>query len=142
VRVEAGGLQGALQEMARDWYQMHGAECVFDDGDIVEPDDPGVATALYRIAREAARNAAHHGEAEHIVIRLREAGGHLELEVRDDGRGMAEVPVAGPGMGLQIMRHRAELIGGTLEIGSAPGRGTVVRCSIPDTWTRRVGSQP
>ena len=140
VRVEAGGLSGALEEMARGWQQMHGAECVFEhegDGDL---DDDRVATALYRIAREAARNAVLHGGASRIVIRLIESLEHLTLEVRDDGQGMVAVPQDGPGMGLQIMRHRAEHVGGLLEIESSPGQGTAVRCRILSTRGSGAGS--
>jgi two-component system sensor kinase FixL len=130
VQVEAGGLPAALEEMARRWEQMHGTECVFERDGEGDVDDDRVATALYRIAREAARNAVLHGEARRVVIRLVEGDGRLTLEIRDDGRGMAKVPENGPGMGLQIMRHRAEHAGGTLDIESSPGQGTVVRCRI------------
>jgi signal transduction histidine kinase len=131
VRVDADGLDGALGEMAREWEQLYGTACVFEhEGVTAGADDERIATALYRIAREAARNAVLHGGARRIVIRLVTTADQLELQVRDDGFGMEEVPLQGPGMGLQIMQHRAEIIGGTLEIESAPGRGTVVRCRI------------
>ena len=121
--------------MARRWEQMNGTECEFEHEQYGYGggDDDRVATALYRIAREAARNAVLHGEARRVVIRLVEDDGSLTLEIRDDGRGMAKVPEDGPGMGLQIMRHRADHAGGTLEIESSPGRGTVVRCRIVST---------
>ena len=142
VRVEAGGLEGVLEEMARGWEQMHGVQCVFEHEGDADPDDEKVATALYRIAREAARNAVLHGAAQRIVIRLVGSDNALELQVRDDGQGMAEVPSAGPGMGLQIMRHRARLVGGTIEIDSEVGRGTVVRCRIENSRAKGAGSQP
>jgi two-component system CheB/CheR fusion protein len=142
VRIEAGGLEGVLEEMARGWEQMHGVQCVFEHEGDGDPDDERIATALYRIAREAARNAVLHGAAQRIVIRLVGSEDALELQVHDDGRGMAEVPVAGPGMGLQIMRHRAHLVGGALEIDSEVGRGTVVRCRIESPRARGAGSQP
>jgi len=142
VRVEAGGLEGVLEEMARGWEQMHGVQCVFEHEGDGDPDDERVATALYRIAREAARNAVLHGGAQRIVIRLVGSEDALELQVHDDGEGMAEVPADGPGMGLQIMRHRAHLVGGALEIDSEVGRGTVVRCRIESPRARGAGSLP
>jgi two-component system CheB/CheR fusion protein len=138
VRVEAGGLTGALEEMARGW-QQNGAECVFEHEGSGDFEDDRVATALYRIAREAARNAVLHGGASRVVVRLVERDEEVTLEVRDDGRGMETVPVDGPGMGLQIMRHRAESVGGTLRIESSPGRGTRVRCRIVSN--RRKGEE-
>jgi signal transduction histidine kinase len=141
VRVEGSGLAGALAEMAAEWEQMHGVACVFEHEGNGGPDDERVATAVYRIAREAARNAVIHGAAEHIVIRLADDEEKLELAVHDDGQGMAVVPEGGPGMGLQIMRHRAEQIGGTLDIESTPGIGTVVRCKIDSNRARVAGSQ-
>jgi two-component system CheB/CheR fusion protein len=141
VHIEAGGLVGALREMAREWERMYGTACSFDDAAGVAPGDQRVATALYRIAREAARNAVIHGQARHIEMRLRPTPTGVELEVRDDGCGMAEVPVRGPGMGLQIMRHRADLVGGTLDISSSPETGTTVRCTIPVTTRRELGGQ-
>jgi signal transduction histidine kinase len=141
VRVEAGGLHSALGEMARDWQQMHGTECIFVHEGQPDLDDERVATCLYRIAREAARNAVLHGAARLIVIRLVAGEDGIELEVRDDGQGMAEVPADGPGMGLQIMRHRAALVGGVLDIESAVDSGTVVRCRIAGNRAVSVGKQ-
>jgi signal transduction histidine kinase len=141
VHIEAGGLVGALREMAREWERMYGTACSFEGDATAEPQDQRVSTALYRIAREAARNAVIHGQASHITIRLAAlaaeaeggAPGAIQLEVSDDGCGMAQVPIHGPGMGLQIMRHRCEIIGGELSIQSQPQVGTTVRCKIPFT---------
>lgn len=103
------------------------------DGD-AELDDAFAATQLYRIAQEALYNAAKHAEARVVTIRLSAGNAGVELEVRDDGRGMPETLSRGSGSGLRIMRHRAGLIGSALEIRSAPGEGTAVRCR---SYTRR-----
>jgi two-component system sensor histidine kinase UhpB len=50
------------------------------------------------------------------------------MEVEDDGAGLPEPPPMGKGIGLRVMRHRAQLIGGTLEIGASPAGGTRVSC--------------
>jgi signal transduction histidine kinase len=96
VRVEGGGLAGALAEMAGDWEQMHGSACVFEhEGDGGPDDEKRRPRCTGSLARRP-RNAVIHGAAEHIVIRLagREEG--LEFEVRGDGKGMAVVPESGP----------------------------------------------
>src|SRR5205814_2274195 len=86
-------------------------------------DDPTIATHLYRIAQEAISNALRHGKPHEIVINLQQEDAHLNLSIRDDGIGLREKPSAGAGFGLQIMHYRANLIGGTLKVGSANGQG-------------------
>ncbi|HVH66718.1 MAG TPA: hypothetical protein VM716_02530 [Gemmatimonadales bacterium] len=63
-----------------------------------------------------------------MLIRLAHENGREVLEVRDDGAGMRRDAARSYGMGLRIMRHRASLIGATLELRPAEGGGLVVRC--------------
>jgi two-component system, NarL family, sensor histidine kinase UhpB len=86
---------------------------------------------VYRVAQEALSNAARHGDASRIEVRLRriEAGG-VELSVADDGRGFAFDEAEG-GLGIAGMRERALLIGAELTIESRPGHGTTVRLRVP-----------
>ena len=95
-------------------------------------------TAVYRTAQEALQNAAKHARARSIRVRLYRQKDRAVLEVTDDGSGFDPVAApaagtpAGPtGFGLSGMRERAELLGGRLELTSAPGCGTTVRLSIP-----------
>ncbi len=91
----------------------------------------GAANQLYRIAQEAVQNALKHSQAREIRVSLAAAGDRLELQVRDDGRGMdREMVDQTAGRGLQIMRHRAEMIGAQLQIRSSSHSGTVVRCTV------------
>lgn len=97
----------------------------------------GVELALYRIAQEAISNARRHGEAARVEVMVTIEPGIARLDVVDDGRGFApgRAPaVAGRGEGLSGMRERAALLGGALEIESAPGSGTriVARVPLPD----------
>lgn len=89
------------------------------------------ATHLYRIAQEAVANARRHGNASQVDIRLRFNDGSLVLEVEDNGTGFDPGEIGEEGLGVRSMRHRAELLEGQLEIDSSPGRGTLVRCSLP-----------
>jgi signal transduction histidine kinase len=92
---------------------------------------PRVEEALYRIALEALGNAARHAEASQVTVRLAGDDNQVVLEVSDDGVGFTpERPLPGR-LGLRSMRERAELLGGTLDIRSAPGAGTLVRAAIP-----------
>jgi len=85
---------------------------------------------LFRIAQEALRNALRHGGGGAVEIRLEGDRSVLELTVTDHGKGFLNPPTGG-GLGLRIMRHRAELIGGRLEIESMYGKGTRVYCHVP-----------
>lgn len=77
---------------------------------------------LYRIAQEAASNGIKHGGAKRIEISLRRRGGVLEMTVKDNGRGYSN-PGDGAGIGMEIMRNRARMIGGDITVASAPGKG-------------------
>lgn len=88
-------------------------------------------SACFRIAQEALTNAMRHAGAKRIWIRVAAEGDHLVLVVRDDGEGF-DVVESGPGFGLDSMRERATLAGGTLTIESGL-TGTTVRASFPLT---------
>ena len=106
-----------------------------------------VETAVYRTAQEALQNVAKHANARNVRVRLYLQRDKMVLEVADDGTGFdpaaigangAAAAAAGAalasqptGFGLAAMRERAELLGGKLELASAPGRGATVRLTVP-----------
>jgi two-component system CheB/CheR fusion protein len=131
VQVDAQGLMAALHELAASIQALHGMECTFECDAPVPIEDNRVATQLYRITQEAVANALKHGHAAQVHIALQEHDGIITLEVRDAGVGLPGDPGDPPGgLGLSIMRYRAESIGGALEIGPAEGGGTRVACII------------
>lgn len=91
--------------------------------------DPDQLHALVRITREAVSNAARHGKAGLVRVRLATDGGRRLLEVEDDGVGfdVAGTLAGGTGYGLVSMRERAEGLPGDFEVDSAPERGSAVR---------------
>lgn len=90
------------------------------------------ALAIYHLARESLTNVRKHAGASSVALRLVTEGDGLVLEIRDDGCGFdVSMPVAHEHMGLRNMRDRVEALGGTVEIESAPGRGTLVRAHLP-----------
>ena len=124
------GLAASLESLARSFPQL---EVKADAQPCRLP--AHVETAVYRIAQEALQNVAKHAEARAARVRLLTRGDTMTLEVEDDGKGFIPAELAGRtgpgGYGLQGMRERAELLGGTLELRSNPGHGTLLRLRFP-----------
>jgi PAS domain S-box-containing protein len=92
---------------------------------------PAIEQELYGIALEALNNALRHSDATWVSVQISTAEGRLEMEVVDNGKGFEPVALAEKGgLGLLNMRQRAEKMGGTLTVVSAPGEGTTVRVSV------------
>ncbi|MEU6407906.1 GAF domain-containing sensor histidine kinase [Microbispora sp. NPDC046933] len=95
---------------------------------------PEIEVAVLRVAQEALHNAVRHAGATRIDVRLAYDDAGLVLEVRDDGAGFDSAGLHGGGvhgLGLLSMSDRAQAVGGTLSVSSAPGRGTTVRLEVP-----------
>ncbi|MEF8817901.1 MAG: PAS domain S-box protein [Salinibacter sp.] len=133
VDVEANGLAEALRRLSQNAVRMFDVACSFREIDTVLVHNNTVATHLYRIVQEAVSNAVRHGEADDIKVILAEGDEQIRLQVRDDGTGFDTDAADGSGMGVNIMNHRARIIGGTLEVSSQLGDGTVVTCTVPQT---------
>jgi PAS domain S-box-containing protein len=88
------------------------------------------AAQLYRIVQEALHNAVEHGGAHKVEIDLAVNSDNMVLTVRDDGKGF-DGTAALNGMGLRIMRYRAQCIGGSCEVQSNGAEGTIVTCRVP-----------
>jgi signal transduction histidine kinase len=126
------GLTAALEDLAEHMTkQAAGLECVFACDQTIEIKGNDTATHLFRIAQEAVNNAIKHSQAKCIEIGLAKRAPWLVLEISDDGIGFEETDETKcQGMGLRIMRYRANAIGGTLTIGHGEDRGTKVRCMV------------
>jgi two-component system sensor histidine kinase UhpB len=106
-----------LVRVARDWP---------------DPIRRSTAQHLRRIVQEAVNNGRQHGRATSIRVWLRLTGrGYARVTIQDDGAGIATEDGSGPGMGMLGMRERATLIGGTLSVDTARGRGTTIRVVFP-----------
>ena len=128
---DKGGLEAALEELANSATRLYGIPCSFIcDGDVPLQDN-AQAVHLFRITQEALNNAIKHGRPKVVVIALEADNGRLSLRVSDDGIGL-QATAAGnkKGMGFNIMRYRARMLGGTLEIQPNLPTGTVVICSM------------
>lgn len=122
----AAAIAGQVERLGRGEIETE-----FDaDGDFADLGDDA-QLVVYRVAQEALNNAARHSGAAHVRVRLsRGAGGGVDLEVADDGRGFA-FEASERGLGIAGMRERALLVGGEVTIESRPGAGTTVRLTVP-----------
>jgi signal transduction histidine kinase len=141
------GLAAALEALARRAQALEGLEVKTEislgaqsaNGELqTRRLDPELESTIYRIMQEALTNVSRHAQATKAVVSVTERDGVIRASVTDDGQGLPDVGRLGPrgdglegGFGMSGMRERAELVGGELEFGPAPGRGTVVRLTVP-----------
>lgn len=121
------GLAGALRDTAGR-YSSNGLRVTVEAPEQLPALPAAAEVAAYRIAQEALTNVVRHAQARRCSVNLA-VGRALQLEIRDDGRGLPANRKAG--VGLASMRERAEELGGTCLIENAPGGGTRVVAELP-----------
>jgi two-component system sensor histidine kinase UhpB len=122
------GLVPALSALAADFASRTGLAIVRRfDGDL-----PTLGSdrelVVFRVAQESLTNAARHGRASSVELRLERSERGVQLRVRDDGVGLNG---AKPGAGIEGMRERALLVDGRFAIVPGPGRGVEVQLDVP-----------
>ncbi len=130
--LEGATLQSALHHIGDEAARRGGLRVDVN----VEPELPYLSvdaeTAICRLVQEALANVLKHASAERAQVALHAAGSHLHLEISDNGRGFdAEQGDMSGRFGLVGMRERARLLGGDLQVRSAPGEGTLLVASLP-----------
>ena len=121
----------ALEALAAGTREHFGVECLLRSGEARLTLGDFRALHLYRIAQEAINNAIRHGKAAHLIVTISQVGNWGILTVQDDGSGMPDNQVPSAGMGLRIMRHRARMLGGQLDIHEEATHGLTISCSFP-----------
>jgi signal transduction histidine kinase len=127
VQTETGGLTAALRALAARSRDLYGLEVNF--GAEVWPGfalTETNASHLYRITQEALTNAARHGRATLVEISLRAKESGFSLRITDNGVGLMPALPSSAGMGLKIMKYRADMIGAKFEITANQPHGAVV----------------
>jgi signal transduction histidine kinase len=97
---------------------------------------PLVETVIFRVVQEALTNVAKHAHADSVLLQATQSEGRLAVEIEDDGRGFDAATLARPGSdgrgwGLLGMRERVQMLGGTLQLDSTPGKGTRLVLTLP-----------
>jgi len=130
VELTASGLKNALRNLAAQACDSSGIKCHFKAARGVRVPDDTSALHLYRIAQEAVTNAVKHSEAKNILVTLDRNPTHTCVSVLDDGKGFA-VRRRAKGLGLHMMRYRANALGGELKIERRRTGGMDITCIIP-----------
>ena len=131
------GLVPALERYIAEYSQRFAIVADLETGRLSEQRlPPAIETALYRIIQEALTNVARHASAANVSVLLRHTPGSVLAMVEDDGQGfdatLREHPEPSDRhLGLFGMQERAVLLGGTLTVESAPGRGTTIVVRVP-----------
>ncbi len=128
------GLLTAMRTLVEQWREQTHVAVDFHSGTIDDSQIPThIATAIYRVVQEALTNIIKHAHAKHVSLII-EDGDTIAVIVEDDGIGFDSETMQARRtnrMGLQGMRERVALVGGTLTIKSSPGSGTTVFVRIP-----------
>jgi two-component system sensor histidine kinase UhpB len=127
------GLIPAIRSYASERLEPLGVDVEFDLPSQLPRLPTRLETILFRISQEAISNIIKHAEASHVSITLT-YDHDLSLLIEDDGVGFEvneNAPSSAEHMGLFGVRERAAAVGGQAEIGSSPGRGTILRVTIP-----------
>jgi PAS domain S-box-containing protein len=125
------GLAAAVEWQVQDFQARSGIRCKVRllTQEVVASN---ASTAMFRIFQETLTNVARHAKATRAEVVLQKQRDRLVLLIRDNGRGFAEEdPCVSNSLGLLGMRERAAILGGRVNISSAPGRGTTVTAWIP-----------
>jgi len=127
------GLVAAVQRLTTDLADRHQLELNVDLAGLSDesrlPAD--IETVVYRIVQESLTNVTRHASAARVRVTVVVTDGRLRAEITDDGTGFEPTPGKRRSLGLTGMVERATLVGGEVNITSAPGAGTTVRLDLP-----------
>jgi PAS domain S-box-containing protein len=134
------GLVAATENYVREWSRHSGVTVEFHASGLKRMRlAPEVETNFYRITQEALNNTHKHAKATRASVLIEKGDGSVILIIEDDGKGfnVKDKKSRSKGLGLTGMQERAALVGGTLEIESAPGQGTTIFARVPATIVKR-----
>jgi PAS domain S-box-containing protein len=131
------GLSAAIEWALGDFQKRTGITCGLHDEAPRDKLADGTSTAVFRILQEGLTNVARHAAASSVLVHLGLDHGWFVMTLQDNGRGMPDGTGPGSSLGILGMHERAALVGGNVEVESAPGRGTRLRVSVPQPHSRQ-----
>ena len=124
------GLVPALEWHSQEFQKRYNIKVEFDSQWQELKTTSLIATGLYRMYQESLTNVARHSDATNVVARLSTINGDIRLSITDNGKGFDPSLASNKTLGLLGMKERAAMLGGTVEINSEPGKGTVVIITV------------
>ncbi len=141
VVMDRGGIFMALNELCLELERVYSVSCNLTYDEDLALDSPVLFTNLYNIIQESMINAVKHGNPSTIFVTLKKKGNGLKISVCDDGSGFSDEDL-GRGLGIFLMKYRADLIGGHLNIDNNEGGGVVVSCTVESLGNGKCGDRP
>ena len=138
--VERLGLEAALRQLAARFRKQQSADVQLRISRGAAALSLEAQEVIYRVAKEALQNAFKHSQASSVKLLMGSADKRIRLSIQDDGVGFSTETAQGKPLsfGLADMRERATLLGGTLVLKSAPGKGATVILELPRTSAKGV----
>ncbi len=128
-----GGFCDMMERLAASVEAVHQVVCDFRCECAQVPEDPDMATHLFRITQEAVNNAIRHGHAHHIHLLLESDGKARRLIIEDDGCGVGNATGShkGGSLGMRTMQCRADMIGARFRVSARENGGTRITVEMP-----------
>ena len=146
IDMEEEGVAHAYRFLIKQTQKIHDIRCHLETGEVIhEIENIEVATNLYHIIQEAIKNAAVHGQADHVNIKMSKPDGELIIQIEDNGSGLSDKSNKEGGNGLRIMKHRMDLLGGKFLIEDKPdagNTGTIITCTLPLKYLTEKDAKP
>jgi len=131
-KLEYLGVVAAASSFCGELSEKHGVQIDFHPEAIPKSLPREIALCLFRVLQEALQNATKHSGSRHFEVFLRGVANEIQLSVRDSGVGFdPQKLLQRHGLGLTSMNERLRLVHGELSIDSRPGRGTLIRATVP-----------
>ena len=129
-----GNFVSALTRFVEEFSEQVGWQVEIEIDEVGLTIPSRLEPTVFRLVQESLNNAAKHAEATRVWVALQRVEGNatLSLLVRDDGCGFDSDEITNSGLGLNQMRERVTAVGGTLQVDSKPGEGTIVIAQLPD----------
>jgi len=129
--LDSMGLEQALMTLCDNWQQNTQTVCEFKVPTLPEGLNDYACVTVYRIVQEALTNVTRHANAKHVRVELTLDSQGLNLNIEDDGQGMADTQAVHPGFGLLGMQERVASVAGRISISSKLGQGVRLAIQIP-----------
>lgn len=129
--LDSMGLEQALMSLCDNWQQNAQTLCEFKVPTLPEGLNDYACVTVYRIVQEALTNVTRHANAKHVRVELTLDSQGLNLNIEDDGQGMADTQAVHQGFGLLGMQERVASVAGRMSISSKLGQGVRLAIQIP-----------